>query len=124
MKAVECPEHGAQPATYVCQHLLQTLRDSKPRGFFCANDGSEYPDAWCHECEQMLVAAGGEWTEDLGRWCRPAVCPLLLPSAETQWFMKGTVTEAGAAISHLATLAVAPAAGAGLFWYAIRGVDS
>jgi hypothetical protein len=80
MKAVECAEHGAQPATYVCQHLLQTLRDSEPRGFFCADDGSEYPDAWCRECEQMLVAAGGEWTEDLGKaagvglLCAPCYC--------------------------------------------------
>jgi len=65
---VQCAEHGAQPATYVCQHLVLSLRDYKPRGFVCESDGeSDYPDAWCDECDRMLIAGGGEWTDDLGK---------------------------------------------------------
>jgi hypothetical protein len=63
---VACSEHGPQPKTYVCDHILQTLRDRRPRGFFVVPaDNQEYPDAWCGECEEMIQAAGGEWTDEL-----------------------------------------------------------
>jgi hypothetical protein len=64
---VICGEHGEQPRTYVCDHIVQTLRDRRPRGFFFdADSDQEYPDAWCGQCDEMLHAAGGEWTEELG----------------------------------------------------------
>ena len=56
-----------QPAAYVCQHLLQSVRDLKPRGFvYDDRNQSDYPDAWCDECDGMLAAGGREWTDDLG----------------------------------------------------------
>ena len=60
MATVECGEHGKQPMTYVCRHIL--LRD-RPRGFsWTANpDGSE-PFAWCAECEEKR-AEEGRWGE-------------------------------------------------------------
>jgi hypothetical protein len=67
MTDVHCSAHGAQPAAYVCQHLLLTLHDSQARGFFCDGNPSELPDAWCAKCDEMLAAGGGEWTEDLGK---------------------------------------------------------
>ena len=61
---VTCATHGEQRKTFVCKHIVQTLHDRAPRGFFWADDdGSEC--AWCAECEDRRLAAGGEWTDDL-----------------------------------------------------------
>jgi hypothetical protein len=52
-----------QEETFVCQHLVQTLRDAQPRGFFWANPSSQRrPDAWCTTCNERVAAAGGEWS--------------------------------------------------------------
>ena len=57
-----CAEHGPQPETFVCQHIVDTLRDKIARGFFWAADSdTERPDAWCADCER-LVHAAGDWT--------------------------------------------------------------
>lgn len=62
---VECDEHGKQEATYVCQHIVQTLRDGQPRGFWWANDpDSSRPDAWCSDCEAKVQNTGGEWNDE------------------------------------------------------------
>ena len=67
MAEVQCSVHGSQSAAYVCQHLFQSLHDIQPRGFICdRDDSSEYPDAWCIECDEMLARSGGEWTDELG----------------------------------------------------------
>ncbi len=61
---VECAEHGAQPATFVCQHILRGLEEDKPYGFWWADDPeSTRPDAWCTACEEYLNADGGEWND-------------------------------------------------------------
>jgi len=63
---VQCEKHGAQPETFVCDHVVQSLRDGQPRGFFWAVDSDdEYPDAWCGQCNDRLAASGGEWTDAL-----------------------------------------------------------
>lgn len=64
-KHVECCQHGQQQATYVCQHIIQTLRDGKPRGFFSSEESPENPrpDSWCGECED-LVNRIGEWNDE------------------------------------------------------------
>jgi hypothetical protein len=62
---VQCDEHGKQPATCVCQHIVQTLMDGQPRGFWWAADAeNSKPDAWCSECEAYVQASGGAWTEE------------------------------------------------------------
>jgi hypothetical protein len=64
-RRVECPEHGSQPATFVCQHIVQSLRDGVPRGFLWpAGTGMERPDAWCVSCDDAVEATGGEWTDE------------------------------------------------------------
>ena len=54
-----------QQATYVCQHILQTLRDGIPRGFWSSSESPENPrpDSWCSECEEVANAAGG-WDDE------------------------------------------------------------
>ena len=64
-KFVECDTHGKQQITFVCQHIVQTLNDGKPRGFLCAYDPENMrPDAWCSECDAKLLASGDEWNEE------------------------------------------------------------
>ena len=63
---VECCDHGKQQATYVCQHIVQTLRDGKLRGFWSAEAeaGNTRPDSWCSACEDVVSKAGGEWDDE------------------------------------------------------------
>lgn len=61
---IQCEEHGEQEATCVCQHLVQTLEDRCPRGFWWANEPEcSRPDAWCSECEAKVQDTGGEWND-------------------------------------------------------------
>jgi len=64
-KVIQCDEHGEQQATYVCQHIIQTLRDSKPRGFWTSDDPDNLrPDAWCAKCEAKVQETNGEWNDE------------------------------------------------------------
>jgi hypothetical protein len=59
---VECQQHGQQETTFVCQHIVEGLRQKRSVGFFWSReDDSPYPDAWCSECEERLSKTGGEW---------------------------------------------------------------
>jgi len=65
-KYVDCCEHGKQQATFVCNHVVESLHDETPRGFWWANDpDNPRPDAWCSECEKRLKANDGEWNEEI-----------------------------------------------------------
>ena len=65
MKKVECEVHGIQDETFVCQHVVQGLRDGTPYGFWWADDpGNARPDAWCTSCNEMVAESGGGWTTD------------------------------------------------------------
>ena len=62
---VECAEHGAQQETYVCQHLVHSLRTGEHVGFWCAeSNGNPRPDAWCDECEKKVQSTDGEWNDE------------------------------------------------------------
>lgn len=62
---IDCPEHGTQCETLVCQHIVDTLRTGEAHGFRWANDpGNPRPDAWCSACEAKVQATGGDWTEE------------------------------------------------------------
>ena len=62
-RTVECDRHGPQVETFVCQHILQTLRDHRPTGFcWSVEDSKARPDAWCLECDRHREATGGDWT--------------------------------------------------------------
>ena len=62
-KFVECSTHGKQQATFVCQHIILSLQDGKPRGFWSAETEELRPDSWCSECED-LVNEVGEWNDE------------------------------------------------------------
>ena len=55
---VECSRHGPQQATFVCQHLAQSLTTRERVGFFYAREPRG--DAWCSACEEVRIREGGE----------------------------------------------------------------
>ena len=62
---VECAEHGASQATFVCQHIAASLSTGKRVGFFTAEpEGNPRPDPWCAACEEQVWRTGGEWTDE------------------------------------------------------------
>lgn len=65
IRSVQCPEHGTQQETFVCQHVVQGLREKSAYGFWLADDPENpRPDAWCTSCNDALHKAGGEWNEE------------------------------------------------------------
>lgn len=59
-ETVECGEHGLSYATFVCRHLAH----GSGRGFFYNDDPDDSrPDAWCAECDAVMMADGG-WNEE------------------------------------------------------------
>src|SRR5262245_24574237 len=64
-RTVDCGQHGTQQATFVCRHIIDSLRTKQPVGFFWADDPSNpRPDAWCAACEAKVQATNGEWTDE------------------------------------------------------------
>ncbi len=65
-RQIECGVHGLQDETFVCQHIVGSLRTGQAVGFhWAAASPQRRPDAWCSECEARRVEAGGEWTDDV-----------------------------------------------------------
>jgi len=54
---IQCPVHGEQQETFVCQHLVTSLDTGKQVGFFWS--GEPRGDAWCSECEAARIREGG-----------------------------------------------------------------
>ena len=64
-RSVQCPEHGPQQETFVCQHIVQGLKKNLAQGFWIAEDPENLrPDAWCTCCNDALHKAGGEWNDE------------------------------------------------------------
>ena len=58
-ETVECDKHGSSYATFVCQHLAH----GAGLGFFCDDTSDDLrPDAWCAECDAVMMA-DGDWNE-------------------------------------------------------------
>jgi len=60
---VRCFIHGNKETTYVCHHIVSSLKTGRAVGFhWPAESFSRRPDAWCTTCEQVRLAEGGDWT--------------------------------------------------------------
>jgi len=57
-KQVTCSRHGEGDAVFVCDHLLNSLRDNHPRGLFQWFDANGNVCAWCSECAERAEASG------------------------------------------------------------------
>src|SRR6476620_7857929 len=56
---IACDRHGPSYTTFICGHLVK----GHALGFCEANDpGNPRPDAWCNECERVLM------DEEKGQW--------------------------------------------------------
>ena len=62
---VECGTHGKTRPAFVCCHLVETLRDGVARGLLWSRDEDGNVNAYCDQCDGLLEAGGGEWTEDI-----------------------------------------------------------
>jgi hypothetical protein len=61
-KSMECPRHDRGYATYICQHL----RLGENLGYYHGNESGDLrPDAWCGDCDKVLMKEKSEWNERL-----------------------------------------------------------
>lgn len=62
-KRVSCHAHGEQASTLVCQHIARASRADASIGFYWSvDDENVFPDAWCRDCNEKLLAAD-EWSD-------------------------------------------------------------
>ena len=85
--SVRCSTHGLQPKAFVCCHIRQSLDTHQAVGFhWSSSDDGEYPDAWCADCEDAVVAAGGEWTETVLQQVKVTlICGSCYQAAKAIW---------------------------------------
>jgi len=62
-----CDEHGDDVATYVCVHVIDSLRDLKPRGFSWSVDDEDEYQAVCADCRAMPRKRWRKQSSELGR---------------------------------------------------------
>lgn len=49
---ITCPTHGEQQTTFVCTHILDTLNDRIPRGFYWNDPDGDF-QAICAKCNDL-----------------------------------------------------------------------
>ncbi|MBI1392331.1 MAG: hypothetical protein GC152_06260 [Alphaproteobacteria bacterium] len=59
-----CGSHGEQDVTYVCRHVIETLKDGEPRGFWW-NFADGAFEAVCAACNDLTEAEAKEQGPDL-----------------------------------------------------------
>ena len=64
---VTCEEHGENLATIVCVHIIDTLRDRKPRGFLWSVEDEDDYSAVCQACRNMPDDEWSRLAVELGR---------------------------------------------------------
>ena len=52
---INCARHGQQRRAYVCEHIIETGNDSRPRGFVWQRDAEQEYEALCTECSQLSL---------------------------------------------------------------------
>jgi hypothetical protein len=55
---ISCTQHGEGETVFVCEHLLQSVKDSHVRGLFQWHDTNGNVCAWCNECAARAEASG------------------------------------------------------------------
>jgi len=55
--SVTCGTHGRQPLTYVCVHIVESLRTGEPSGFWWSRGEDGVWDAVCSECNALSQEA-------------------------------------------------------------------
>jgi hypothetical protein len=64
-----CQKQTGEDAGQVCRHALAAANSGEDLGFFFGSStGMAKPDAWCRDCETLLLCDGfsEQWFEDAG----------------------------------------------------------
>ena len=73
MHQTQCSQHGLQDETFVCQHIVTSLRTGEPVGFWWSTKRDmDRPDAWCSACRDRLAEAG-DWTPEAEAFANPTI---------------------------------------------------
>jgi hypothetical protein len=56
-KIIQCEKHGAGELVHVCNHIVQSIRDNKPRGVYVWKDDEGVTCAWCNDCALRAEAS-------------------------------------------------------------------
>ena len=54
MKLISCGTHGKQPETFVCKHIVETVKDGEPRGFYWNYADGAF-EAVCAKCNELTL---------------------------------------------------------------------
>ena len=66
MATIVCGSHGRQDETFVCKHIIDTLKDGEPRGFFWSAEEGGF-EAICASCNALSPEAFEAAAPDLIR---------------------------------------------------------
>jgi hypothetical protein len=67
---VECAIHGRQSAAFVCRHLNLETRVGFVEGYDPNDPDTASNQAWCAECDRLLVEEG-EWNDRSESFAQP-----------------------------------------------------
>lgn len=51
--SVTCGTHGKQPQTFVCVHIIESVKTGDPKGFWWSRGEDGVWDAICDECNNL-----------------------------------------------------------------------
>lgn len=73
---IYCEKHGPQRVILVCAHISRAITTGESIPCYLRDDETpDRPDAWCHACEQRLLALLPDKSiDDWNRSCEPAIC--------------------------------------------------
>lgn len=54
---LECDAHGRQPRTFVCVHIIESLKTGEPKGFWWGRGEDGTFDAVCSDCNALSQEA-------------------------------------------------------------------
>lgn len=54
---VTCGTHGEQPQTFVCVHIIESLKSGEPAGFWWSREPDGTYDAVCSACNALSQEA-------------------------------------------------------------------
>ncbi|MEO1243947.1 MAG: hypothetical protein AAFX54_18715 [Pseudomonadota bacterium] len=55
--SVTCGTHGEQPQTFVCVHIIESVKDGEPKGFWWSRSEDGIWDAVCDACNNLSQEA-------------------------------------------------------------------
>ena len=66
MTYLKCGTHGRQRETFVCKHIIETVADAEPRGFWWSMEDGTF-EAICTHCNNLDAEAFARQAEENAR---------------------------------------------------------